>query len=66
MLLIQVVIGLIVIGVLLGLVNKYGAEYIPAQIIHIINAVVIIAIILWLLWWLLTLAGMASMKVPVP
>jgi hypothetical protein len=47
--LIQLVVVLIVIGVLLWLVNTYGAPYIDAKILTIINIVVVIAVILWLL-----------------
>jgi len=45
--LIQVVIVLIVVGVLLGLINRY----IPmaGSIKSILNAVVVIAVVLWLL-----------------
>ena len=38
--LIQVVVVLIVIGVLLMLVNRYGGEWIAAPMLKIINAVV--------------------------
>jgi len=57
--LIQVVVILIVIGVLLWLVNNYGAQFIEANILKIINAVVIIAVVLWLLLWLLAVAGVS-------
>ena len=45
--LIQVVVALIVVGVLLGLINRY----IPMadSIKSILNAVVVIAVIIWLL-----------------
>lgn len=47
--LLAVVIVLIVVGVLLMLVNKYGAPYIDAKILSLINIVVIVAVIIWLL-----------------
>jgi hypothetical protein len=47
--LIQLVVVLIVVGVLLTLVNKYGGPYIDGNILKIINVVVIIAVVLWLL-----------------
>jgi Na+-translocating ferredoxin:NAD+ oxidoreductase RnfA subunit len=39
---------LIVIGVALWAVNKFGAEFIDAKILKIINIVVIIAVVIWL------------------
>ncbi len=47
--LLSVVITLIVVGILLGFVNKYGREWIAASMLKLINAVVVIAVILWLL-----------------
>jgi ABC-type dipeptide/oligopeptide/nickel transport system permease subunit len=47
--LVQVVVALIVIGVLLGLLNKFGAEWVAPPMMRIINAVVVIAVVLWLL-----------------
>jgi hypothetical protein len=47
--LLTVVIVLIIAAVLLALVNKYGASYMDATILRIINVVVIIAVIIWLL-----------------
>ncbi len=47
--LVSVVVTLIIIGVLLGFVNKYGGEWIAAPMLKLINAVVVIAVILWLL-----------------
>jgi hypothetical protein len=44
-----VIVVLILIGVLLGLVNKYGAEYIDVKYIKLINIVAIICTILWLI-----------------
>lgn len=40
---------LIVIGVCLGLLNRYGAKWIDGNMLSIINAVVVIAVILFIL-----------------
>jgi hypothetical protein len=56
-LLITVIVVLIVIGVLLWLLNTYGAAIIDATVLRIINAVAIIGICLWLLVILLQVAG---------
>ena len=45
--LLQLVVVLIIVGVLLGLVNKYGPPWISAPFISLINAVVGIAVVLW-------------------
>jgi len=47
--LIVVVLTLVVIGVLLMLVNRYGPPYIAASYIRLINIVTIIATIIWLM-----------------
>jgi hypothetical protein len=47
--LLYVVIVLLVVGLLLGLVNKYGPPEIDAKFIKLINIVVMIAVIIWLL-----------------
>lgn len=47
--LLAVVLVLIVVGVLLMLVNKYGPPYIDAKILSLINIVVVVAVIIWLL-----------------
>lgn len=47
--LVAIVIVLLVVGVLLALVNKYGPPHVDGGILKIINVVVIIAVILWLL-----------------
>lgn len=59
MTLLALVVTLIVIGVLLWLVQTYGAAYIDPAILRIIHIVVIIAVVLWLLTvvGLLPLAG---------
>lgn len=46
---IGLVILLIVAGVLLALVNKYGSPWIDGAILKIINVVVIIGVILYVL-----------------
>jgi hypothetical protein len=63
MTLLGLIISLIAIGVLLWLLNTYGAGFIDHKILMIINAVVIIAVILWLL----TLFGLLPLAdVPIP
>lgn len=46
--LLTVVIVLIVVGVLLALVNKYGPPFIDPWMIRLINVVVAVAVIIWL------------------
>jgi hypothetical protein len=47
--LLTVVLVLIVVGVLLMLINKYGASFIDGTMLRLINIVVVVAVILWLL-----------------
>jgi len=47
--LLTVVLVLIVVGVLLMLVNKYGPGYIAPFMLQLINIVVGVAVVLWLL-----------------
>lgn len=58
MTLLQLVILLLIVGVLLGLVNKYGPPWIDAKFLSLINTVVIVAAVLWLLWLLAAWAGL--------
>lgn len=61
--LLQVIASLILVGVLLALLNKYGGSYIAASILKIINVFVVIVVILWLL----SLLGILSaFNIPVP
>jgi hypothetical protein len=62
--LITLVFILIVIGVLMGLLNKYGPAYIDGWYITAINVIVIICVVVWLLnvIGLLPLAG--TVQVP--
>jgi len=46
----SLVVVLVVIGVLLWAVNKFGAEFIDGTILKIINLVVIIGVVLWILF----------------
>ena len=62
--LLTVVVTLIVIGVLVGLLNKYGPPYIDPWFITIINVIVIIAVVLWLLNLIGFLAYIRGVKVP--
>ena len=48
MLLLTVVLVLIVVGVLLALVNRYGPPYIDVKFLRLINIVTIIATVIWL------------------
>ncbi len=47
--LVSLVILLVVIGVLLWLINTYGAAIIDAKILKIINIVVVVAVVLFVL-----------------
>jgi hypothetical protein len=47
--LLTIVLVLLVVGVLLALVNKYGPPYVDGGILRIINIVVIVAVVIWLL-----------------
>jgi len=47
--LLSLLVILILVAVLLWLINTYGAPYMDAKMLKIINAVVIIAVVLWLL-----------------
>jgi len=62
--LLSLVLTLVVIGVLLGLLNKYGPPYIDGKFITLINIVVVIAVVIWLL----TVVGLLpyAATVPVP
>jgi hypothetical protein len=46
---IEVIITLILVGVILALLNRYGPPYIDGKILTIINIVVVLIVILWLL-----------------
>jgi len=46
--LLTVVLVLIVVGVLLALVNRYGPPYIDIKFLRLINIVTIVAAIIWL------------------
>ena len=47
--LVQMVFILIAVAVLMWALNKYGAAFMDAQILKIINIVVIVAVVLWIL-----------------
>jgi hypothetical protein len=64
MTILQLVVLLLIIGVLLGLVNKYGPPWVTAPYIQLINTVVVVATILWLLWLLAAWAGLAPLAPP--
>ena len=44
-----VILVLLAIGVLVALINKYGAEYVSPGFIKLINIVAIVATIIWLM-----------------
>jgi hypothetical protein len=46
--LLQVLVILLLIGLLIGVINKYGAEYIDSKWIKLINIVAIVFTIIWL------------------
>ena len=54
---------MVVVGVLLFLLNTYGAPYIDAKILKIINVVVVVVVIIWLLG-VFGLLPFADMPVP--
>lgn len=47
--LLAIVLSLVVVGVLLWLLNKYGGPYIDGKILQIINVVVVVVVVVWLL-----------------
>ena len=47
--LLTIVLVLIVVGVLLALINKYGPPYIDGKFIAFINVACVVATVLWLL-----------------
>ena len=46
--LLQVIVILILIGLLIGVINKYGGEYIDSKWVKLINIVAIVFTIIWL------------------
>lgn len=58
----SLIVTLIVVGILLGLMNKHVPM--DAQIKKIINIVVIIVVVLWLLTVFGLLPALSSVKVP--
>ena len=62
--LLTVVITLIVVGVLIGLLNKFGPRYIDAWYITIINVLVAVCVVLWLLNVVGFLDYVRGVKVP--
>ncbi len=41
---------LVAVGVILWAINRFGAPYIQAEMLRLINAVVIILVVLWLVF----------------
>jgi len=62
--LLTVVITLIVVGVLIGLLNKFGPGHIDAWYITIINVLVAVCVVLWLLNVVGFLDYVRGVKVP--
>ena len=47
--LLHLIILLVVVGVVLWLINTYGATVIDAKILKILNIVVVVAVVLWII-----------------
>lgn len=63
MTLLSLILILVVVGVFLGLLNKYGGDYIDGKILRIINVVAVVVVILWLL----SVFGLLpALDIPVP
>ena len=62
--LLQLIITLLVVGVLLLLVNKYGPEWVDVKVLRIINIVVIVILVLWLLSVFGLLGSLGNVQVP--
>ena len=60
MTIIQVIIIVLVIGIVVGLINRFGKQWIAAPFLTIINAIAIIGVVLWLLVMLLRWGGVAT------
>jgi hypothetical protein len=43
----NLILILVLVGVVLWLVNTYGAQYMDAKIVKILNVVVVVVVILW-------------------
>lgn len=61
--LIHLVVVLIVIGVLLALLNTWGAAWIDGKILQIINAVIVIAVVLWLLSLFIGFGSLSTIRI---
>lgn len=62
--LVGLVITLIVVGVCLWALNRFGAQFIDGKILQIINIVVVIAVVFWLLSAFGLLESCSTVKVP--
>lgn len=63
MTLIGMIVVLVLVGVILALLNSYGAPYIAPAILKIINVVVVVVVILWILS---VFGVLNSVNIPVP
>jgi hypothetical protein len=62
--LVALVITLIVVGVGLWAVNRFGAEFIDAKILRVINIVVVLCVVVWLLSVFGLLSSCNNVQVP--
>lgn len=62
--LLTLILTLAVIGLLMGLLNKFGGAYIDRWYLTLINVVVLVAVILWLLGAFGVLPMASSIPVP--
>lgn len=63
MTLIQIILILITVGVLVMLINKYGAEYIDAKFLKLINIVAVVLTLVWLLNLAGVFAGLSEIRI---
>jgi len=62
--LVSLVVTLLIVGVLLWAVNKFGAEFVDAKILRIINIVVVIAVVVYVLYAFLGGGNVRDIQVP--
>lgn len=61
---IHVIVVLIVIGVVIALVNKYGPPHIDGKFITLINVVAVVATVLWLLSLFVPFGNLGTIRTP--
>jgi len=47
--LLQIILILLAVGIVMAVINMYGAPYVDARILKIINFVIIVVVVIWLL-----------------